>query len=186
MAFFNDFKELFASAAQSVSNKTRDGVEISRLSGESRSVANELAALYEQIGRLYVDSEGRNTDEIAPLCFKALELRERLETLARQKMQLRNQIRCPACGAVAAKEARFCANCGRRMPEPEPEAEAAPSMEDVCYCPECGAMKGDKDRFCAVCGSSFDPAQARPAPARPAPAPVYDNSDEAPDDFEAD
>lgn len=186
MAFFNDFKELFANAAQSVTNKTKDGMEISRIAGESRSIANELAGIYEQIGRLYVDSEGRNSEEMAPLCEKALELRERLETLERQKLQIRNQNRCPACGAVAAKDARFCSACGRRMPEPTPEPESAPSVEDVCYCPECGAMKKDEDRFCAVCGHSYDGKGEPVSPVKSASAPVQDDADEAPDDFEAD
>ncbi|MBQ8507275.1 MAG: zinc ribbon domain-containing protein [Clostridia bacterium] len=186
MAFFNDFKELFASAAQSVSNKTKDGVEIGRIASESRSIANELADIYEQIGRLYVDSKGGNIQEIAPLCEKALELRERLETLERQKLQIRNQNRCPACGAVAAKDAKFCSACGRRMPEPAPETESAPAVENVCYCPECGAMKKDGDRFCDVCGHNYDGTPAPAAPVKPAPAPVQDDSDEAPDDFEAD
>ena len=187
MAFFNDFKELFASAAQSVSNKTKDGVEIGRIASESRGVANELATIYEQIGRAYVDSEGRNLEEIAPLCARALELREKLEALERQKLQIRNQNRCPACGAVAAKEARFCSNCGRRMPEPAPEPESAPEAEKVCYCPECGAMKKEEDRFCAVCGHSYEhAAEEENAPAKPAPAAAEEDSAEAPDDFEAD
>ena len=46
MAFFNDFKEMFTNAAQSVTNKTKDSVEITRLSSESRSIAGELEDLY--------------------------------------------------------------------------------------------------------------------------------------------
>ena len=52
MAFFNEFKEKFNKAAQSVSNKTRESVEMTRLIGESRSVSGELTTLYEQIGRI--------------------------------------------------------------------------------------------------------------------------------------
>ena len=186
MAFFNDFKEMFTSAAQSVTNKTKDSVEISRLSSESRSVAGEIEDLYREIGRVYVDSKGTDGTTLAPLCAKVAELREKLESLERQKMLLRNQNRCPSCGAVMAKGARFCSNCGRRMPEPAPEPEPAPNA-DVVYCPECGAMCKDADEFCVVCGRSLREAPAekpKKAPAAPAPA-AEDSSDEAPTDFDA-
>lgn len=189
MAFFNDFKEKFTSAAQSVTNKTKDSVEITRISGESRSIAGELAELYAQIGRVYVDSQGTDAVTLAPLCAKVSELRDRLESLERQKIQLRNQNRCPSCGAVMNKSARFCSSCGRRMPEPAPEPEAAPTDADVTYCPDCGAMRKDGDDFCAVCGHSYS-GEAEPAP-KPAPDPApeepasEDSSDEAPAGYDA-
>ena len=187
MAFLNEFKEKFNKAAQSVTNKTKDSVEITRLSGESRGIANELTSLYEQIGRIYVDTKGGDGENLAPLCARAEELRDRLEELERQRMQLKNQNRCPACGAVMAKSARFCSNCGRRMPEPAPEAEAAPEA-DLSYCPECGAMRKDGDKFCDVCGYNYagpEPEAGEAAPARPASAPEEDGADEAPTDFDA-
>ena len=190
MAFFNEFKEKFNKAAQSVTSKTKDSVEITRLSGESRSIANELATLYEQIGRCYVDSKGRDLEALEPLCARVEELRDRLEALERQRMQLKNQNRCPACGAVMPKNARFCSSCGRRMPEEAPEPERAPAAAELSYCPECGAMRKEGDAFCDVCGRSFDEgeaaAPAEAAPAKRAPAPEDENADEAPTDFEAD
>lgn len=213
MAFFNDFKEIFSNAAQSVSNKTRGGVETARLAGESRSAANDLASVYEQIGRTYIDGMGRDSAALRELCDRALELRERIEQLERQRMQLRNQNRCPSCGAAVVRDARFCSSCGRRMPEAAPEAEEAPSPDDVRYCPECGAMLRDGERFCAVCGFDNAPQQAddaqaddshirseepsgQSADAAPVEArisiPIYthpatdSSADEAPDDFEAD
>ncbi len=187
MAFFNDFKEIFTNAAQSVTNKTKDSVEITRISSESRNIAEEISALYEEIGRVYVDSQGTDAVTLAPLCAKVGELRDRLESLERQKMQLRNQNRCPSCGAVMNKSARFCSNCGRRMPEPIPEPEAAPTDADVTYCPDCGAMRKDGDDFCAVCGHNYNAkVEAKPAP-KPAPAEpaAEDNADEAPSDYDA-
>lgn len=186
MAFLNEFKEKFNKAAQSVTSKTKDSVEITRLSGESRGIANELTSLYEQIGRIYVDSKGNDGESLAALCARAEELRNRLEDLERQRMQLKNQNRCPACGAVMGKSARFCSNCGRRMPEPAPEPEAAPEA-DLSYCPECGAMRKEDDKFCDVCGHSYaetEPEAEAPAAVRPAAEPEADG-DEAPTDFDA-
>ena len=192
MAFFNDFKELFQNAAQTVTNKTKDGMETARLASESRSVANDLAAVYEQIGRVYVESEGRNAEELTLLAAKAVALKERMEGLERQRMQLRNQSRCPACGAAAAKDARFCSSCGRRMPESAPEAEKAPAVEDVNYCPECGAMLREGEKFCAVCGFGGEEMAEEKREEIRISIPVYtrpaagESADEAPEDFEAD
>ena len=187
MAFFNDFKEMFTNAAQSVTNKTKDSVEITRLSSESRSIAGEIQDLYQEIGRIYVDSQGTDAVALAPLCAKVAELRDRLESLERQKMLLRNQNRCPSCGAVMAKGARFCSSCGRRMPEPTPETEPAPTAGDVTYCPECGAMRKGDDAFCAVCGHSYDGATETEPAAKPTVtvSATEDSADEAPTDFDA-
>ena len=129
MAFFNDFKEKVNKAAQSVSNKTKDSVEISRLSGEGRSINSELEGIYAQIGRTSVESNGDADEALRALCARAAELIARLEELERQKLQLKNQNACPACGAVMPKEARFCSNCGEKMPEP-PVVEPEPEVEE--------------------------------------------------------
>ena len=188
VAFFNDFKEIFTNAAQSVTNKTKDSVEITRLSSESRNITGEIENLYREIGRTYVDSKGTDSAALEDLCAKVIELRDRLDALERQKLLLRNQNRCPSCGAVMAKGARFCSNCGSRMPEPAPEPEPAPDA-DAVYCPECGAMCKDEDEFCGVCGRNLREAPGDEAVNAPAEEPVApaaeDSADEAPTDFDA-
>lgn len=188
MAFFNEFKKKFNEAAQSVTSKTKDGMEITRLASESRGINNEILTLHEQIGRIYVESKGTDYEALAPLCARVEELKQRLEELDRQKMQIRNQNRCPACGAGMPRNARFCSSCGRRMPENAPDAEPAPSMEDVSYCPDCGAMRKGEDGFCAVCGHSYDAPAGKEEPkiiTRPIFVRSEDSSDEAPTDYDA-
>lgn len=119
MAFINEFKERFSKAAQSVSSKTKEGVEITRLSGEARAIESELTTLYEKIGRLFVESKGTDYDGIAAVVARVQELQERKEDIQAKKMQLKRQYACPMCGAVVQRGARFCSGCGRRMIEPE-------------------------------------------------------------------
>ena len=188
MAFFNEFKEKFNKAAQSVSSKTKESMEITRLSGESRSISSEITSLYEEIGRSYVESRGTDHVTLAPLCARAEELKEKLEEIERQKMQLKNQNRCPACGAVMPRNARFCSACGRRMPEPAAEQEPAPETEDIAHCPACGAMKKDNEQYCTVCGHGSDasePAQESKVITRTIVLNPQDDSAEAPSDFTA-
>lgn len=133
MAFFDDIKDRVNKAAQSVSSRTKENMEISRLTGEGRNVNTELEALYAQIGRAFVD--GETAEALSALGARASELRERLTELERQKMQIKNQNVCPVCGAVMTRDARFCSNCGERMPapapEPEPEPEPAPEAPEA-------------------------------------------------------
>lgn len=129
MAFFDDIRQRVNRAAQSVSNKTKENVEISRISGEIKSIEGELESLFMQIGRAYVESKGEAGEALSALCERADELRGRLEALEKQKFQVRNQNICPVCGNVMPKDARFCSNCGGKMPEPEPEPE--PEEEPV-------------------------------------------------------
>ena len=89
-----------------------------------------------------------------------------------------NRVRCPACGAYQAPEARFCSKCGNRMPEEAPEPAPEPVDEDDSeYCPVCGAMRHEDSNFCAVCGHAFAAAEA-PKPEE-APAPKEEPKPEA-------
>ena len=60
---------------------------------------------------------------------------------------------CPACGHVNPAEAKFCGECGARVPLP---------------CPACGAANTATDKFCHECGTRLG-ASAAPAAAEPAP-----------------
>lgn len=131
MAFFNEFKERVNRAAQTVSSKTKESVEASRLTGEGRSIKSELEGLYAQIGLCYVDSKGDASEPLAALCARVAELRARLEELEQQKLLLKNQNLCPNCGSVMPKDARFCSNCGEKMPEPPADPEPEPEVTEV-------------------------------------------------------
>ena len=186
MAFYDKIIQTISDTFQTVSGKTRDSVELTRLGAQERGVANELNALYAQIGRCYVDGEGG--ESMNDLCVRVKELREKLDALADQKAALRNRNRCPACGAAVEKSARFCPSCGRRMPEVE-QPKAEDERDDASYCPDCGAMHTHGERFCAVCGHAYETENAEPAPeaapkAESAPGVEIDN--EAPNDFNAD
>ena len=131
MAFFDDFVQKVNKAAQTVTSKTKDSMEISRLSSAGRGISAELEKLYAQIGRTYVESEGQAVDDLRTLSDHALELASRLDALERQKLQVRNQNRCPNCGSVMTMDMRFCSNCGTKMPEPEPDPEPEPEYAAV-------------------------------------------------------
>jgi len=186
MEFFNDLSKRFTSVAKTVSEKTKDSVEVTRIANDLRVQKNALEQLYTELGKACYavrmgDGEAEQAEQLAERIQKTL---ARIEELSAQRDAIRDVRRCPGCGAVMTKEARFCSSCGRRLPEDAP----APAAEDVGsaeYCPDCGAQRTGEERFCAVCGKSFVDKDAAPEP-EPAPAePVPVNVEEPADPEEA-
>lgn len=48
-------------------------------------------------------------------------------------------MKCPNCGAQIADDSRFCAECGKEIPQ-------------GFFCPHCGASMNEGDAFCQNCG----------------------------------
>ena len=157
MDFFNGLGKKFSQAARSVQEKTRDSVESTRLAGDLRSAKNELETRYTELGRAYyntlTDKEETVPQELIDAVRDTLKL---IADLTAQRDRIHQQIRCPGCGAVQSEEARFCSNCGKRMPEemPAPAKEPEPEIEEA-YCAMCGAMRHGQSKFCAVCGHAY-------------------------------
>lgn len=117
MAFFNEFKNSINKAAQSVTNKTKESLEITRLSSKARGIRHEISGLYEKIGRAFVEFKGQDMDALSPLAARVEELQDQLAQIEAQRLQMKNQYPCPFCGAAVRKGSRFCPNCGHRMAE---------------------------------------------------------------------
>ena len=123
MAFFDQFKEKCSAAAIVVGNKARHGTEIVKNAGERRTLGSEIRSLYEELGRTIYESKGQDMDACRDICEKIDERRERLEALTARDVQIRSRNRCPRCGAVMNRKAKFCSACGAAMPETETTIE---------------------------------------------------------------
>ena len=177
MDFFNDLGKRFSNVAKSVSDKTRDSVESTRLANDLRAQRHALERMYAELGRLYCDIRMGKADEAdAERLFEGIQAaKARIEALSGQ----REARRCPACGTVMPKEARFCFACGKRLPEDAPKLDAE-GPADAEYCPKCGAQRAPGEKTCDVCGKPFEPAARKEA--KP-PEPVAMNVEE-PESFE--
>lgn len=169
MEFFNDLSKRFSNVAKSVSEKTKDSVEVTRIASDLRLQRNALEQLYTELGKVcYTIRMGEGDSEQAEqLAQRIQRTNQRIEELSAQRDTIRDVRRCPGCGSVMAKEARFCSACGRRLPEEAPRTEDE-GPADAEYCPDCGAQRGEGERFCTVCGKSFEDAE----PARTKETPV--------------
>ena len=157
MDFFNDIGRKFTSMARTVTEKTREGVETTRLLTDLRSAKNDLEQLYAEYGRVCFDirrGNGGNVQEEI-LAERIETTLERIRELTAQREDIRPTRRCPACGSGQSREARFCASCGVRLPEEAPKTEFLPCGDEE-FCPVCGALRENEERFCPVCGRDFE------------------------------
>ena len=51
-------------------------------------------------------------------------------------------VKCPQCGAEVSSKAKFCPECGDKMPSAK-------------FCPECGAKVSSSAKFCPECGKKL-------------------------------
>lgn len=160
MDFFNDIGRKFSHMARSVTEKTREGVESTRLYGDLRSARNELEQMYCEFGKLCFDIRAGRADAAqADIAAQRIEaMLERIRDLEAQRDDIRSVKRCPACGSAQAKDARFCSGCGLRLPEATPRTDALPEMEGE-YCSGCGALRENNERFCPVCGKGYEASE---------------------------
>lgn len=185
MDFLNEFSKKVSSVARSVTEKSKETAEVSRLNAELRDARDALEKLYARYGKAcFAMRQGggdREAAEQLELRIRAAILRE--EEVAARRDAAREMKRCPGCGAVHPKEARFCSGCGKRLPEEAPKPEPVEPGE---YCPGCGAKREDGELRCAVCGAAFDaPGEAPAPPAQPLPPAAAGPDVEEPDERDA-
>lgn len=183
MDFLNDLGRKFSHAARSVQERTREGVENTKLAMDIRSARAELENRYAALGRAYYDHIANDGPEVDESIIRAVrECVAQIESLSAQRDRARQLTRCSSCGSTQSEDARFCSNCGRPMPEAAPQIASVPA-DDVQYCDHCGAMREGSVRYCAVCGRSFIPSENPPALEASGPAPLP--APEEPDDTNA-
>ncbi|MBR1820474.1 MAG: zinc ribbon domain-containing protein [Clostridia bacterium] len=179
MDFLNEFSKRFSSVARSVSEKSKESAEVTRLNAELRAATEALEGLYARYGKVCYAIQTGNGDAKAA---EALAVRIRagilqVDELTAQRDAAREFKRCLSCGAIHPKEAKFCATCGKRLPDEPPKPEPVAEGE---YCPSCGALRESGEQRCPVCGAYFIEGEPEE---RPVPAPIIDAPDvEEPDD----
>ena len=155
MDFFGDLGKKFSHAARSVTERTKEGVENTKLAVDLRAARSELESRLAQLGRAYFDSITLDGREVpAELVQSVREGIALVESLTAQRDRTNRQTRCPSCGSAQSQDANYCSNCGRPMPDSLPAPDAF-TAQDVEYCEGCGAMRQGESKFCAVCGEAF-------------------------------
>jgi DNA-directed RNA polymerase subunit RPC12/RpoP len=71
-----------------------------------------------------------------------------------------DEVACPSCGTMVAKDAVMCYACGSKMggsEAPKEEAAAAPEGDEIA-CPSCGTMIAKDAVMCYACGEKIEAA----------------------------
>ena len=166
MDFLSGFSKRFSSAARSAADRNRESAEAARIAGELREAAEALEQLFAAYGRAcYLLRLGEGDRAAADdLVVRIRAAQARIEALETQREAWRAPVRCASCGAMQPREARFCANCGKRLIAEQPAREELPEP-GMRYCPGCGAACAPEEKACAVCGALLDGGIGEPAPA---------------------
>ena len=166
---WNQITQMIQDLGKDVSGKVKDTADVFKLRQKANEEKRRIRIAYEEIGRLYfMECEGK---EVAP------EYQELFDTIADASVamnefknkieELRNTKTCPECGAEMDKEAAFCAKCGAKMPEPEPEEEDALDA-DFCEAEECEAVEGEAEDAGECCEAESAEDESAAADAAPA------------------
>lgn len=140
MGFFDELGSTISRASSKAAKKTKEAAERARLNGELQMEIENQKKLYEELGRLYMETHPEGVDldfvelanKIHASSFHQNELREQIQ-------DLRGVVVCPNCGAESKEGTAFCSHCGSPLPvkpapAPEPEApveEAAPAEPEA-------------------------------------------------------
>lgn len=152
MAIFNKI----GSIARSVSGKTGDMLEVSKLNALIRSSEDDIEELKQQLGEYYYEkySSGVILDPgAAEICKK---IQSAYADIKANRSEI-SSIRAAAREAAEADEEEEKPVSRRQSRERYSElVNAARSASGtVTFCPVCGAAVADDSRFCGVCGAKL-------------------------------
>lgn len=165
MAFFDKINEL----AKNVGDKTKEAMEISKLTTKIRTEKTAIDAAYKKLGAYFYEKHtaGEVMDETAEEILAAIDasnaaiaeleaeiakIKEEKEAAAKAPEQpVTSGITCPNCGTQNSPDTKFCGNCGAKVEVPAPPSGNA--------CPNCGIQNPEGTKFCGGCGNKMEPVQ---------------------------
>lgn len=178
MDFFKRVNKAVRGAAE---KETNNETGIARVTRELNELNVGLEKLFNEFGKAaYAVRKGTGEAEAADKACADIETSYARIAELKEELDVLNGVRrCPECGAVLPRAARFCMTCGAAQPEDapkeepkaeeapaeEPKAEEAPAEEpEKTFCPNCGAAREGDEDVCTVCGKPFAPPAEEPAP----------------------
>lgn len=172
-----DVLEKVQDIVKAASDKTSEIIEVSRLKAgiaeERRALTDQMAKLGAIYYELYKNGEVLTPDAVN-ICMIAdkysTKIEERQAELTRineanaAKRAAKNpapvstEQECPECGSKNPEGAKFCFDCGAKLPEiidvEASEVEQEAEQAQKRYCVSCGAELGEGKKFCSECGAN--------------------------------
>lgn len=126
MAIFDDIMDKARQMADFAGKKTSEAVGISKLKLQAVQINSTMQSTYERIGELIYEQEKTGTDnyDLVAVCISEIDsLLVELNEINDRIADLKNAVRCPACGAANPENALYCAKCGGRLAHDTPGAK---------------------------------------------------------------
>lgn len=133
MGLFDDVMGNVKYAASTVSKKTNDIVDYSKLRFTASGLVNEIRKKYQTLGEeVYTASKiGSDDSQAIELLIQEIdELKVQLQSTNELIMAAKNKMTCPVCKSILTKDSLFCNKCGSKI-NTEPVAEDTMDEEVV-------------------------------------------------------
>ena len=136
MGLLDDVMVNVKSAANTVSKKTSNIVDYSKLKFTASGLSNEISKKYQTLGEeVYTCSKigVEDSRSIELLIQEIDELKAQLQTTNEYIMAARHKVVCPSCKAELDKDSLFCNKCGAKIEQDSfvPEDDTLDEEEEV-------------------------------------------------------
>lgn len=155
--------EVMVQGITEVGDKAKVIVEVSGLRAQILQAEYEIEKIYTSIGRTVFN--GRVSCEEASITMQKtntlvdaakVHLQE-IEDLTSKILELSGEKKCSNCHEVIAVGTKYCPECGRENPVPEPKEPE--TSDDVKVCSTCKLPLGESAKFCGNCGKTTTEAE---------------------------
>ena len=118
MSAFNNAVQKVKQVASVATKRTEVAMELSKLRLKVHQVNSMMQSTYERIGTLIYEQEKTEIDnaDLVAVCIKEIDaLLLELKELNVRISELKNGVRCPACGVINQANAIYCQSCGANV-----------------------------------------------------------------------
>ncbi len=131
----SDIGRKVATAAKTVTKKSEDVVELTKLNMTIGNEEDKIKRLLFEIGsELYRGyTSGKNLEEVYDKqCEEVKQLEENIRLLRERVLELKGSKTCTACKSIVALDVNYCPHCGQKLERPAEEADSpAVEIEEV-------------------------------------------------------
>lgn len=148
-----DFGKKIGDFGQNIWKKTQGAVDSISIKNDIGTAKRELAQVYAELGSAFCKQTPDKAEKAFPQLYgEAMALEAEIVRLQEKLQRAKGIRKCPDCGETVPQGAAYCAKCGARVPELEPEPE--PEEDPVCRA--CGEPLEEDAAFCSKCGEKRD------------------------------
>jgi len=183
MSFFEEVGNTMGSVAQTAITKSKNLAEITKLTLDINASEDQIKTAKLTVGNYVVEKGMLKEDETVQEQLRVIEEKKALIAADKERINvLKNMKPCPVCGAAAARNAKYCSECGADISAveaagqkaagqdaagqdaagqkaEEPKAEEPKAEEPrpaTVLCPKCGSVIPGDAGFCPQCGEKIE------------------------------